>query len=344
MAKDFGLPRLFFRGVDQRIALIGPRESVENMMADLGHAPDVEGLTRYEYSRLRKRDNYDNQGLPVDAQQPRTYDTPIRAKQQGIGKEAGLDAGEDGKNSSHLSDRIRSKKPLRKQTLQSKSNTPASTYPEVTPSRDLTASVKVETIETVQFEQKTPSHGLGLKMPRTTHMKSDHSHVVLQQDSVQNQKEQAATISKPAESPGSPLPNDTRAATQELIPKIYDVLKDFPTAPDDELLPSLLRRLVKATATNLPRLMEEAYLDLSTHVVIQCPNTSSTNQVETASLVRPVLWILSRHRQRMATDTHSQLQREVSSAAKANDLNKLRDIHAQLLILEAHDEGSPVRQ
>jgi hypothetical protein len=159
VAKDFGLPRLFFRGVDQRTALIGPRESVENMMTDLGHAPDVEGLTRYEYSRLRKRDNYDNQGLPVDAQQPRTYDTPIRAKQQGIGKEAGLDAGEDGKNSSHLSDRIRSKKPLRKQTLQSKSNTPASTYPEVTPSRDLTASVKVETIETVQSEHKTPSHG-----------------------------------------------------------------------------------------------------------------------------------------------------------------------------------------
>jgi hypothetical protein len=340
VAKDFGLPRLFFRGVDQRTALIGPRESVEDMMKDLGHAPDVEGLTRDEYSRLRKRHNHDNQGSLVNAQQPRTYGTPICAKHKGVVKETGLDAGEDSKNSSHLSDRIRSKKSLRKQKPLSKSNTPASSNPEFTPSRDLTASVKVETIETVQSEHNTPSHGLGLKIPRTKHMESDHSHAVLQQDSVEDQNEQAATVGELNEFPGSPLPDDTRAVTQELIPKIYDILKDFPTAPDDALFLLLLRRLVKATATSMPRVMEEAYLDLSTHVVIQCPNTSSTNQVETASLVRPVLRILSRHRQRMATDTHSQLQREVSSAAKVNDSNQLCDIHAQLLILEAHHEES----
>jgi hypothetical protein len=175
-------------------------------------------------------------------------------------------------------------------------------------------------------------------------MESDHSHAVLQQDNVQYQKEQAATMGEPNESRESPLANDTRAITQELIPKIYDILKDFPTAPDDESFLPLLRRLVKATATNLPRVMEEAYLDLSTHVVMQCPDTSSTNQVETASLVRPVLRILFRHRQRMVRDTHSQLQLEVSSAAKANDLNKLCDIYAQLLILEAHHEESQVGQ
>jgi hypothetical protein len=344
VAKDFGLPRLFLRGVDQRTALVGPRESLAHMMKDLGHAPDVAGLTRDEYSRLRKRHNHDNQGSLVNAQKPRTYSTPICAKHKGVVKETGLDAGEDSKNSSHLSGRIRSRKPLRKQNVPSKSDTPASTYPEVTPSRDLTASVKVETIETVQSEHKTPSHGLGLKIPRTEPMESDHSHAVLQQDNVQYQKEQAATMGEPNESRESPLANDTRAITQELIPKIYDILKDFPTAPDDESFLPLLRRLVKATATNLPRVMEEAYLDLSTHVVMQCPDTSSTNQVETASLVRPVLRILFRHRQRMVRDTHSQLQLEVSSAAKANDLNKLCDIYAQLLILEAHHEESQVGQ
>jgi hypothetical protein len=96
-----------------------------------------------------------------------------------------------------------------------------------------------------------------------------------------------------------------RVVTAHLIPKICDILKDFPAAPDDQSCLPLLRQLVRVTVANQPQAMEEKHLDLATHVIVHCTSTSSTDQVETASIVRPVLKILSRHRQKMATDTHS---------------------------------------
>jgi hypothetical protein len=96
-----------------------------------------------------------------------------------------------------------------------------------------------------------------------------------------------------------------RVVTAHLIPKICDILKDFPAAPDDQSFLPLLRQLVRVTVANQPQAMEEKHLDRATHVIVHCTSTSSTDQVETASIVRPVLKILSRHRQKMATDTHS---------------------------------------
>jgi len=129
-----------------------------------------------------------------------------------------------------------------------------------------------------------------------------------------------------------------RAVKDILIPKICDILKDFPTAPDDELFLPLLGQLIKATIANESRAIEDKSLDLSTHVVIHITASSLTDQVATSSLVRPVLKILPRHRHRLATEIHSLLQRDLSNAAKANDHGRLRAIYAQLLFLEARRE------
>jgi hypothetical protein len=183
-------------------------------------------------------------------------------------------------------------------------------------------------IGSVRSGHRTPSLRLGLSTPRTTVAEGDHTHTIMQQDDTQDQQEKVDTADKPAESARPPAESNMRAVRTMLIPKICDILKDFPTAPDDESFQPLLRQLVKVTVANQSQAMEEKHLDLATHVIVHSTSTSPTDQVDTGSLVRPVLRILSRHRQKMATDTHSQLQRDMNIAARANDLGRLRAIHA----------------
>ena len=100
----------------------------------------------------------------------------------------------------------------------------------------------------------------------------------------------------------------------------------------------MLRELVKATAANVPEDIEGKFVDLSIHVYMHCTSIPTADQMDTASLLRPVVVILSRHRHQMAADTYSLLQRGLSDAARANDLTRLRAIHVQLLLLEAQHE------
>jgi hypothetical protein len=197
----------------------------------------------------------------------------------------------------------------------------------------------------VRSEHRTSSPGPDADTPRTAGAEGDHTHTVVQKYSSQEQPEQANTTSKSVESARPLVADDMRAVKTILMHKVCDILKDFPTAPDDDSFLPLLAQLVKVTVANLPpQVVEEKYLDLSTHVIIYCTSSSPTYQMETSSLVRPVLRILSRHRHRLAAHVHSQLQRDLNVAARATDLGRLRAIYAQLLLLEAHYEGDQSEQ
>lgn len=224
-----------------------------------------------------------------------------------------------------------------------RSNTKAPAILEVTPSRDFTLPVKLERTESVRPEHGASSHRLKLSTPRTTVTEDGHIHKGMQH-CTQGQQEQANTTTEPDQSAGPPSENNIGNVKATLIPKLYDILKDFPTAPNDELFLPLLRQLVKATVANLPEVIEEKFLDLSTHVVIHCISSSATDQVNAASLVRPVLRTLSRNRHRVAADAYSLLQRGLNDAARADNHVRLRAMHAQLLLLEAQHENDQSEQ
>lgn len=335
-ASDFGLPGLFFRGVDNRSALLGPHEPVKDTFTDIEYRPALEALTPDERDWLRQRNVYNEQDSSIDAEQSSTRAT-LKWIMQDTQTETGLNAEEDDKiiaQSSEHPEAIPSVK------SQSRSRAEAPTIPKVTPSRDLITSIKLESTESVRSEHRTSSSGPDASTLRMAGAKGDHIHAVVQQHSFQDQPEQADTTSKSVESARPLVADDMRAVKTILIHKVCDILKDFPTAPDDKSFLPLLAQLVKATVANLPpQVVEEKHLDLSTHVIIHCTSSSPTCQAETSSLVRPVLKVLSRHRHRLAADVHSQLQRDLNVAARATDFGKLRAIYAQLLLLEAHYEG-----
>lgn len=130
-----------------------------------------------------------------------------------------------------------------------------------------------------------------------------------------------------------------RAVKAIVVPKIYDILKDFPNSPEDPSFLPLLRQLVKVTIGINAQAIEERHLDLHTHVVMHCTSNSPTDLLETATLVRPMLKLLSRLRHKLAGQIHSQIQRDINAAAKVNNLNRLRVLHAELLLFEAQPEG-----
>jgi hypothetical protein len=132
-ASDFGLPDLFFRGVDNRSALLGPHESVKDMLTDIGYRPALEALTPDERDWLRQRNVYNEQDSSIDAEQSSTRAT-LNWIMQDTQTETGLDAEEDNKmiaQSSEHPEAIPSVK------SQSRSKAEAPTIPKATPSHDL---------------------------------------------------------------------------------------------------------------------------------------------------------------------------------------------------------------
>jgi len=334
-ASDFGLPDIFFRCVDDQRALLGPHESVEYMIADIGYAPDLKALSYNEYQWLQQRDSNDEQDSSMNAEQPNAH------MRQGAQIEPNPNVGDEEENTAHRIPEYLLPMPSAESHLGG--NTEAPAILEVTPSRDFTLPVKLERTESVRSEHGTSSHRLKLSTPRTTVTEDGHIHKGMQH-CTQGQQEQANTTTEPDQSAGPPSENNMGNVKATLIPKLYDILKDFPTAPNDELFLPLLRQLVKATVANLPEIIEEKFLDLSTHVVIHCVSSSATDQVNAASLVRPVLRILSRNRHRMAADAYSLLQRGLNDAARADNHVRLRAMHAQLLLLEAQHENDQSEQ
>lgn len=328
-AGDFGLPDLFLRGVDKQRAMLDPHESVKDLIADTGHAPDVEGLTKDEHERLEHYGLHGEQDLSIVAEQPVTHDA------QGVQNETELHVGDDEENVAHQSEHP---VPMPSVKSQSRSNTEPRAIPEVTPSRDLTLPIKLERTESVVSARRTPSDQPKLSTPSTTGAESDHPYTAMPHIT-QGQQEQESTTSEPVQSAGPRSENNMRNVIIILIPKLCDILKDFPAAPDDKLFLPLLRQLVKAAVTNLSEVVEEKFLDLSTHVVTHCTSSLSTDQVSTSSLVRAVLRILSRHRHKMSADAYSLRQRGLNDAARANDIARLRAMHAQLMLLEAQHEN-----
>jgi hypothetical protein len=225
-ASDFGLPTLFFRGIDEQRALLSPHEFVKDMIRDLGYMPATEPLTSDEHQWLRQRDPWDDQDSSVNTEQRRTYATPGLIS-QGIQDETDLDAGEDGGNIARLSEQLQSVPSV---GSQSRSHTEPPVVPEVKPSR-----IKLEAMISVLSEHETPPHGVVQSTPSTTDPEASQTHTTMQQDNNQGQKEQPDNASKTAESAEPPVAkNDMRAIRTILIPMICDILKDFPTAPDDE--------------------------------------------------------------------------------------------------------------
>lgn len=329
-ASDFGLPGIFFRAVDNQSALIGPNESIEDMTADIGHAPDLKALAHGEYEQLQQRDLHDEQGTSTDAEQPGVH------LKQGVQTEASLYAGDGRKNGVHPSEHLQAIPTVESQP---RSDAEASAMLEVTPSRDLTLSVKSEPTESAHSEHKTPSNRLKLSTSRVTEAEDDHIHNGRQHCAPFQQEQAGTTTTKSVQSARSPTADSMAAVKAILNPRLCDILKDFPTAPDDESFLPLLSQLVKATTANLPQAIEEKLVDLSTHVIVHCTSGSFTAQVDTTSLVRPVVKILSRHRHKMAADTYSVLQRGLADAARANNLGRLRAIYVHMLLSEAQQEN-----
>ena len=327
-AHDFGLPDIFFRCVDDRRALLGPHESVEHMIADIGYAPDLKALSHNEYQWLQQRDSNDEQDSSTNLEQP---SAPVRLDVQ---NETSLDTKNVEENITQLPEHLQ---PVPSVESHPRSNTEVPTLSKITPSRDLTLPIKAEPMESLPHEHGTFSHQPKLSTPRTTGTEGDYTYTTTQH-STQGQREQADTTTESAQLPGPSGADNMAAVKTVLIPRLCDILKDFPTAPDNDSFLTLLSQLVKVTVANLPHAIEEKFIDLSTHVIIHCTSSSSTDQVDATSLVRPVVKILSRHRHQMAADVYSLLQRSLNDAARANNLGKLRAIHAQLLLVEAQHE------
>lgn len=328
-AGDFGLPDLFLRGVDKRRALLRPHESVKDLAADTGHAPDVKELTGDEYERLERHGLLDEQDSSINAEQSVAHEA------QGVQNEAELHAGDDAENIAYPSEHPQA---ISTVGLQSRRDAEApAAILDITPSRDLTLPIKAEPMESLRPEHRTPSHQPKLSTPRTTGAEADCTRTAMPH-SAQDHQEQASTTSEPVQSARSPSANNMVNIKTTLIPRLCDIIKDFPTAPDNEKFLHLLRELVKATAANVPEDIEGKFVDLSIHVYMHCTSIPTADQMDTASLLRPVVVILSRHRHQMAADTYSLLQRGLSDAARANDLTRLRAIHVQLLLLEAQHE------
>ncbi|KAH0367308.1 hypothetical protein KCU65_g4705, partial [Aureobasidium melanogenum] len=312
-AGDFGLPDLFFRTVDDGKAYLRPQESVDDLVKDLGQAPDLQPLTPREYQQLRDRVIIIEDSASITTDQPQSVHTSFQSGQS-LQDEGDLNTTEDVddiprpfkrlRSMSRVNTKLGEKTEEARPVLGSGWTTPdrmssPGTKPRVSPE----INDKPQPLQQEQAE--IPNHEDQIKLPQSS----------------------------------SPAANDMRAVKKILVPQICDILKDFPTAPEDESFLPLLRQLLKAAVANTPRTTEEQHLDLLTHVVTHCTSSSSTDQVDITSLVRPVLKILSRHRPKLAMQTHSQIQRDINAAARANDLNWLRALHAELLLFEAQHEG-----
>ncbi|KAG9831050.1 hypothetical protein KCU98_g13394, partial [Aureobasidium melanogenum] len=358
-AGDFGLPDLFFRTVDDGKAWLGPNESVDDLIEDLGRAPALHALTAEEYEQLQNRVTLNEKhSASITTDQPQSFDTSNQSGQSLQG-EGGLNTTKNGRDIPRPSKRLRSMSSAKSQ-FGDKTRRPPVLGPgwvRVTPDRMSPPGTKPRV--SPKTKHSTPLHALGLSTPNTDSLENNNTHAASQQRSDQRlsakprtmhehrpkplQQDQADITDSEGQSKAprssSPAANEMRAVKTILIPKIGDILKDFPTAPEDESFPPLLRQLVTATVANTPQAIEERHLDLLTYVVTHCTSSSPTDQVKPASLVRPILKILSRHRQNLAGQTHSQIQRDINAAARANDLNWLRVLHAELLLFEAQHDG-----
>ncbi|KAG9583945.1 hypothetical protein KCU77_g9832, partial [Aureobasidium melanogenum] len=358
-AGDFGLPDLFFRTVDDGKACLGPNESVNDLIEDLGQAPALQALTAEEYQQLRNRVVHDKHSASITTDQPQSFDTSIQSGES-LQDEGGPRTTKDGSDVPCPSKRLRLMSSAKSQ-LVDKTEAHSVLGPgwfRVTPDRMSPPGTKPRV--SPETKHCTPSHGLGLSTPNTKNLEKNNTHVASQQRNDQRTSAKPRTMhehrrkplqqdqaditdsegqSKPVQLVSPLVASDMEAVKTVLIPKICDILKDFPTSPEDESFLPLLRQLVRATVANTPQAIEERHLDLLTHVVTHCTSSSPTDQVKTASLVRPILKILSRNRHNLAGQTHSQIQRDINPATRASDLDWLRALHAELLLFEAQHEG-----
>ncbi|KAH0293380.1 hypothetical protein M436DRAFT_77604 [Aureobasidium namibiae CBS 147.97] len=231
-ASDFGLPDIFFRCVDDRRALLGPHKSVEHMIADIGYAPDLKALSHNEYQWLQQRDSNDEQDSSTNLEQS---STPVRLD---VHNEISLDAKNVGENITQLPEHLQ---PMPSVGSHPRRNTKAPAISKITPSRDLTLPIKAEPMESLRHEHGTSSHQPKLSTPRTTGTQGDNTHTTTQHNT-QGQQEQVGTITEPAQLPGPSGANNMTAVKTILIPRLCDILQDFPTAPNDELFLPLLHQ------------------------------------------------------------------------------------------------------
>ncbi|KAK6006923.1 hypothetical protein QM012_005931 [Aureobasidium pullulans] len=356
-AADFGLPDLFLRSVDFNRACLAPLESVDDLVEDLGQAPNLQSSTEEEHQQLRDRIVHDEHGEPLTNSQPQS---PVNSSQrvQDSQDQAAPDMTRDGNTVPRPSKRLRSMSSAKSQS-EDKTGThsllgtdwvksdrmspPGTTQRESPEIKHSTTSPRrgLGTLDTRNRENNNNAHAasqqrLDQRLPARSRISHKHEHEPLQQQ--QTNVPTSQDQSKADQSVGPPAANNIRAVKAILTPKICDLLKDFPTAHEDKFFSPLLHQLIRAAVANIPQAIEERHLDLYTHVVTNCTSTSPIDQVETASLVRPVLKNLSRHRHKMGSQTHSQIQRDINAAARANNVDWRRASQADLLLHEAQHE------
>ncbi|KAG9946587.1 hypothetical protein KCU85_g6354, partial [Aureobasidium melanogenum] len=353
-ASDFGLPELFFRTVDDGKAYLRPDESVDDLVAELGQAPDLQPLTAEEYEQLRNRVRATEHSASITADQPQSADTSVQSGQSLL-DEDDLNTTEEVDDIPRPFKRLRSMSCAKSQLGESTKVHSVLESSLVTP--DCMSPPCAKRRVSPNIKHNTPSHKLNSSTPNTKSSEKDNTYAAWHTDQQLSEKSRILQEHKPKPlqqeqaditdigsqnkllQSNSPAENNMRAVKMILVPKICDILKDFPTAPEDESFLPLLRQLLKAAVANTPQTMEDKHLDLLTHVVTHCTSSSQSDPMDIAGLVRPVLRILSRHRAKLAIQTHSQIQRDINAVARANDLGWLRALHAELLLFEAQHEA-----
>lgn len=140
---------------------------------------------------------------------------------------------------------------------------------------------------------------------------------------------------RPAEAASEPTPVNTATVDRKLVTKVYEILRDHPKASDDSEFRPLLRQLVKAAALGNQEAIEEAHVNLLTHIVTNRTSVSLDSEVSLTERVRLILRVMTRLRCRFSTQGYSKGQRDITAMCIAKNFNGLRAAHAQLLVLKA---------
>ncbi|CAD0106306.1 unnamed protein product [Aureobasidium uvarum] len=181
-ASDFGLPNLFLRGVDDRMASFGSHESVKYLFADLGWAPATDPWNDKEYQRLRQR-NVHEHSSSVRAEQSASH-AISNQRERSVEQDNGLDAVEGEEDYARPSKRLRSRSSVKSQPERYAEKPAILQSSLAAPVRMSDTANKLDSMESghLEFKYKTPPRGFGQSTHSTaTKMEGDHRHASSQQ-------------------------------------------------------------------------------------------------------------------------------------------------------------------
>ncbi|KAI5236067.1 hypothetical protein E4T43_08849 [Aureobasidium subglaciale] len=299
-AIDLGLPDLFLRGVDDQRAILTPHDNVHHAFEDSGRPPTFQALTDDEHQWLEQRSKPCQHGS-----HPHTHPSLSIKRSASAVEQKPIPVGptQDEHSMQIDDDRDEAITPVSKRLRSAKDKEPFSSMRSIS-DKEL---IMIDSDEDPSF--KTLSNLWSACLPATI-SKGEESrrdqYKLSQADQTTIQHEQ-----RPAEAASEPTPVNTATVDRKLVTKVYEILRDHPNASDDSQILPLLRQLVKAAALGNQEAIEEAHVNLLTHIV--------TNRTSVS----------------LNSEGYSKGQRDITAMCIAKNFNGLRAAHAQLLVLEA---------